>query len=205
MCLSVRTFPKPKIQFPHNAILATHAKDTSLTWMIKLLSLRLAGGDVHEVLSNMKKALLSFSAPRLFPEIFPFSHWGCLKKSTANLRKRPKVSDFLAQFFSDPKNDLPASKMVDAFALASHCLPLYVLISFLFPLNQPQAPFCIVIQWDELCFKRSCSFEIQSIHTLICSISFFPPLSPWSRCFLLAKKTSNHICKGARLLRGSSE
>lgn len=79
MCLSVRIFPKPKIQFPHNAILATHAKDTSLTWMIKLLSLRLAGGDVHEVLSNEKGDAQLFSSV-LFPRDFSIFPLGLFKE-----------------------------------------------------------------------------------------------------------------------------
>ena len=55
-------FRQTKIQFANDAILATHAKDTSLTWMIKLLSLRLAGGDVHEVLRNEKGETQLFSS-----------------------------------------------------------------------------------------------------------------------------------------------
>ena len=98
-------FHPKKSQLANDAILATHAKDTSLTWMIKLLSLRLAGGDVHEVLSHMK-AKRSFSARCFSPRFFPFSPptGGYIKKNTSgHLRKRPKVPIFWPNFFSDPK------------------------------------------------------------------------------------------------------
>lgn len=122
-----------------------------------------------------------------FPEIFPFSHWGYLKtQSTANLRKRPKVSDFLAQFFSDPKNDLPTTKMVDAFSLASHC-PFYSLWTnhkhlFVSSYNGMNSAS------KDLALLKFNQFILWFAD--ICSISFFPPLSPWSRCFFCWQRCS---------------
>ena len=91
-------FPNQKSSSLADAIPATHAKDTTLTWTIKLLSLRLAGGDVHEVLSHEQgEAQLG-----VFPEIFPFSHWG-YKKVWPIPGNVQKSQIFWPNFFRTPK------------------------------------------------------------------------------------------------------
>ena len=76
--------------------------------MIKLLSLRLAGGDVHEVLSHMK-AKRSFSARCFSPRFFPFSPptGGYIKKKhVRQSSETSKSPNFLAQLFFGPKKRL---------------------------------------------------------------------------------------------------